>query len=122
MIKIDFELNTSGKGFWSPVAKTVKCVSMVAESLASDGDREFGELRVYFDTKSWDVSKHGLIYTDPAFLDALRAALNDFGFEPEAVDDVQYSEQGMQGDDYVSFDVCEDFLPEYRRMIMRAAA
>lgn len=84
--------------------------------MVMDGDREFGELRVYFDVKTCDVRKDGLIYTDDQFIAELKAALNDMGFEPEEVDDVYYSEQGMQGEDYVSFDVCEVFLPGYRRV------
>jgi hypothetical protein len=119
---VNFKLSTAGTGYWSRSIKTVTCTKIDAHSMASDGDREFGELRVYFDTKTWNIRKDGFIYTDPQFLAELRAALNDMGFEPEAVDDVEYSEQGMQGDDYVSLDVCEVFLPAYRRMTATVTA
>lgn len=121
-MNVNFVLTTSGDGYWSNTRKAVKCTSLVAESLVTDGDREFGELRVYFDTNTWNVHRDGLIYTDKNFLEELRAALNDMGFEPEAVDDIHYSEQGMQGDDYVSLDVCEVFLPAYRRMMAEVTA
>ena len=52
-------------------------------------------------------SKHGLIYTDRQFLRELRAFLDAHGL-PGA--DVDYSEQGMQGDNYVSLDIGKDFL------------
>ena len=116
-MNVNFKCSTNGSGLWSQVAKTVQCVKLDADARVSDGEREFGELRVYFDVKTWNVRKDGLIYTDEQFIKELRAALNDLGFSPEAVDDViYYSEQGMQGADYVSLDVCEVFLPEYRRV------
>jgi hypothetical protein len=72
-----------------------------------DTDKDmFGELRVYFDTDTWDVNVHGLIYTDRGFLKELREFLNAHGL-PGA--DVSYSEQGMQGDDYVSLDAGHKF-------------
>ncbi len=72
-----------------------------------DEDKDFGELCVYFDTKTWDVNADGLIYTDRQFQNDLRAFLNTHGL-PGA--DVDYSEQGMQGDDYVSLDIGRKFL------------
>ena len=35
-----------------------------------------------------------------------------FGFSPDAILDVSYTEQGMQGTDYVSLDVGQTFLNE----------
>lgn len=96
--------NTSGDGYWSDVAKAVTVVDI--KLLWVDDDKEFGELAVYFD-KSWDVRKDGLIYTDSNFLEELQAFLNAQGL---AGNDVSYSEQGMQGDNYVSCDVGEDFI------------
>jgi hypothetical protein len=34
------------------------------------------------------------------------------GFSDAALDDIDYSEQGMQGDNYVSMDVGSDFIRE----------
>ena len=96
--------NTCGDGYWSEVAKAVRIVDMRLGYVSDE--RDFGELCVYFNTEDWDVERDGLIYTDSAFLDELR----DFLITQELSDDVEYSEQGMQGDNYVSLDVSEAFL------------
>jgi len=108
MLKVTAKLSTAGDGYWSTVAKTVQITRL---SLAYTNDElDFGELRVYFDTKTWDVNKDGLIYTDSDFLADLKALLTDMGFDAS---DVDYSEQGMQGDNYVSLDVGECFINTY---------
>ena len=97
-------LNTCGDGYWSNVAKAVR-ITDIQLGWATD-ERDYGELCVYFNTEDWDVERDGLIYTDSAFLDELR----DFLITHELSDDVEYSEQGMQGDNYVSLDVEADFI------------
>lgn len=109
MSKVVF--NTDGKrGLWSNVAKAVTITDMTlgtATLWEGDTDKDlFGELRVYFDTDTWDTSTDGLIYTDRGFLKDLQGFLNSHGL-PGA--DVSYSEQGMQGDDYVSLDAGHKF-------------
>lgn len=99
---------TNGKGLWSDVAKNVKTTSIDVPYI--NEEQSFGELRVYFDTKTWDTNEDGLIYTDPLFLSELKLLLNN---ESLAGSDVTYSEQGMQGDDYVSFDVGVDFIKSW---------
>jgi hypothetical protein len=105
MIKFNTEFETAGDGYWSNVAKTVTTTEISVPYVNDEVD--FGELRVYFDTQSWDVNEDGLIYTDSLFLAMLRERLAECGFDAT---DVTYSEQGMQGDDYVSLDVGEKFL------------
>lgn len=100
--------NTAGDGYWSTVAKSVEIVNMQLGYVAEDKD--FGELCVYFNTRDWDVSKDGLIYTDSEFLHELNAFLVEQGLCA-----VDYSEQGMQGDNYVSLDVEGDFLQAWER-------
>ena len=94
---------TAGKGLWSNVSKEVVTVGFSIPYL--DEDFDFGELRIYFDTDSWNVEDDGLIYTDPLFLANIREA---FG-----TDDINYSEQGMQGDNFVSFDIGKEFILMY---------
>ena len=96
-------LNTNGKGLWSDTAKAVRIVDMVLDmgTEYEDDNTIFGEFRVYFNTEDWDTAEHGLIYTDKQFMSELREFLNAQGL-PGA--DISYSEQGMQGDDYVSCD------------------
>jgi hypothetical protein len=95
------KITTCGMGYWSDVIKEVKTVGYTVDASSI----YFGELRVYFDTKTWNVDEDGLIYTDDAFLESIRVA---FG-----TNDIEYSEQGMQGDDFVSFDVGSEFLNMY---------
>jgi hypothetical protein len=105
MYKVNATLNTNGKGYWS---RTVAAVEITALQLAYINDeQDFGELRVYFNTATWDVNKQGLIYTDKQFMRELKELLTQKGFN---VKDVSYSEQGMQGDNYVSCDVGKKFI------------
>ena len=60
--------------------------------------------RFYFDPQLWDVDKYGLVYTDETFMNALHARLRVAGWiKPER--GINYSENGMQGANYVDFDV-----------------
>ena len=98
-------LNTNGNGLWSSEEKAVRITDMVLDKgTIWEGDTDadaFGEFRVYFDTDTWDTAEDGLIYTDKGFLAELRAFLDAHGLPGK---DICYSEQGMQGDDYVSLD------------------
>jgi N-dimethylarginine dimethylaminohydrolase len=102
-------LHTNGSGYWSERAAAVRvtelCLGYVSE------DAEFGELCVHFNTDDWRVDKHGLIYTDGQFRAELQAYLTSIGLDGS---DVEYSEQGMQGDNYVSCDVGESFIASYK--------
>ena len=105
MYKVNATLNTNGKGYWS---RTATAVEVTGLQLAYTNDElDFGELRVRFTAASWDVNKLGLIYTDKLFMTELKALLTTMGFDAS---DVDYSEQGMQGDTYVSCDVGELFI------------
>lgn len=102
-------LHTDGlRGLWSTVAKAVTVTDIqLGMGTQWDGEEEiFGELRVYFDTKTWDINEDGLIYTDENFLRELREFLDQHGLPGN---DVCYSEQGMQEVDYVSLDAGDKF-------------
>ena len=105
MYKVNATLNTNGNGYWS---RTKAAVEITALQLAYINDeQDFGELRVYFNTKTWFVNADGLIYTDKQFMRELKELLVQKGFDTS---DLSYSEQGMQGDAYVSCDVGECFI------------
>jgi hypothetical protein len=111
MYKINATLNTSGGGYWS---NTKAAVEITALQLSYINDElDFGELRVRFNTASWDVNKLGLIYTDKQFMTELKELLTAKGFD---AGDVSYSEQGMQGDTYVSCDVGERFINTFMQV------
>lgn len=104
-------LHTDGNGHWSNVKRAVTVTGFKVPYISDD--KEFGELRVYFDTATWDVEQHGLIYTDKLFRSELKIYLAQLGYDSS---DVSYSEQGMQGDDYVSLDAGENFIRTWMEM------
>ncbi len=106
---MDVIFHTAGDGYWSNVSKAVRVTDMKLGYVSDDGD--FGELRVYFDTDTWNVEQHGLIYTDSQFYKDLQVFVKEHGL---AVD-LCYSEQGMQGDNYVSLDVGAEFLQSWNK-------
>ena len=105
MYKVNATLNTGGGGYWSNT-KTAVEVTRLQLAYTSD-ELDFGELRVYFNTTTWDVNTLGLIYTDKQFMRELKELLVHKGFDTS---DLSYSEQGMQGDNFVSCDVGECFI------------
>ena len=111
MYKINATLNTSGGGYWSNTATAVEITALQLSYINDELD--FGELRVRFNTASWDVNKLGLIYTDKQFMTELKELLTAKGFD---AGDVSYSEQGMQGDAYVSCDVGERFINTFMQV------
>jgi hypothetical protein len=115
---------TDGKGHWSEEARAVD-ITKLKIGFNNQGmfpDEPFyGELQAYFEpsgfTKnSWNVRAYGLIYTDKQWLREFRAGLRAVGFSRRAAFDVQYSEQGMQGTDYVSFDIGQHFWASWKRV------
>jgi len=101
-------LSTDGRGLWSNQAKDVPIIDL--QLSVNDPDKEYGELLVMFNDNYWDVNTDGLIYTDELFMKQLEEYLSKQGL---AGADVDYSEQGMQGDNYVSCDVGEDFIASW---------
>lgn len=101
-------LHTDGSGYWSEEAKAVRITALSLGYVSDEGD--CGELCVHFNTDDWRVDKDGLIYTDKGFAEGLRAYLNSIGLSGNGV---SYSEQGMQGDNMVSFDADETFIQSW---------
>ena len=109
-MSLSFErtIKTLGNGLWSSEARDVEVTRLEVNVMPGN----YGELKVFFNTDTWNTQEHGLIYTDgyasnEGFVHELRKRLNDIGLPGN---DVNYSEQGMQGDDFVSFDVGEEFI------------
>lgn len=108
-------LNTNGNGYWSVAKK--KVIVTKARIIFFDNKCDIGELRVFFDINSWSTIEDGLIYTDRRFLKELRQVFVELGMSEKAVKALDYSEQGMQGDDYVSLDITEPFIKSYMNLI-----
>ncbi len=100
-------------GLWSNVAANVTITRLEIPYLDGESllDSRFGELRVYFD-ESWDTHNDGLIYTDKTWIADFRALLVKKGFSARAAEAIEYSEAGMQGDEYVSLDIGDPFIIE----------
>jgi len=102
---------TNGKGLWSKAVRTitVRRIELDHFDLGLDGDL-YVSFRVYFTKKDWNIHKHGLIYTDDSFIRDLRNGMNkmpqfDGVFTTRGDAAVDYTEQGQQGDNYVSVEV-----------------
>ena len=102
-------LHTDGSGLWSNAKQAVRILDFELSYI--NKEESYGELRVLFDERDWAVGSLGLIYTDRLFLQELSEYLNSIGL---AGDDVDYSEQGMQGENFVSCDVGEKFMASYK--------
>ena len=106
-----FIARTNGSGFWSSRKKEVPLVKM---KLFKSPNPNFGELRVYFDSKIWNPKEDGLIYTDTLWLEDFYVILFSIGFPRNLMPtQLDYSEQGMQGYDYVSLDCVKKFIDFY---------
>lgn len=101
-------ISTDGCGYWNRRAAAVQTIS--CELFFCNEEKEFGELRMYFDTRTWSVDDHGLIYGDNQFDQQARECLQRHGLDAS---DCGYSESGMQGNDYVSFDVGSKFIESW---------
>ena len=96
-------VHTGGHGYWSHEPGKEVEIDRV-EHYVSPGDRERDIktehfLKVYFTPSTWDVNRHGLIYTDDRFLKEFRSALRRAGYH--SASKTYYTEQGMQGEKYV---------------------
>jgi len=107
---VNFVTHTNGRGYWSTVSGCIK-ISRVRLAYLDD-ELDFGELRAYFDPREWDTNKDGLIYTDPTWIESFRNCMATMGFSETALQDIDYSEAGMQGGNYVSMDVGGNFVRE----------
>lgn len=121
--QVNWQTHTAGDGLWSSSVSKVQILRVELAYVNDEGD--FGELRAYFNSQDWSTEFDGLIYTDKIWINEFRALMRSLGFTRNAVNDIDYSEQGMQGEDFVSMDVGEDFLrevePMYRFVINREA-
>ncbi len=109
LFDLEASLSTDGTGLWSDVAKHVR-IYRISHTFYKREDEFYGEMRVYFNLKDWNVVADGLIYTDPLFLRGLRLSFEDMGMSESDSHLVCYSEQGMQTSEYVSLDIGTSFI------------
>jgi len=107
---VDIKTSCNGQGYWS--GRPLKRIRIHELRVPTSG-HDFGELTAWFSKDDWDIDEHGLIYTDHGWLRTFRWGLRKYGFSWDAIRNIDYSEQGMQGETYVSKDVGKPFLDEY---------
>lgn len=113
-ITVNKMFTVCGDGYWSNTAKDV-FVTDIGMFVSTVNDADEGEEAMYCDgdmyalttAETWNEEELGLIYTDSAFLECVRAELIKAGISVEAAEAVNYSEQGMQDEGRVSLDAYE---------------
>ena len=94
-------LHTSGNGYWG---KTAKAVRVTGFAIWTNG--EYTQVNATYNTDDWNPNVDGLIYTDPTFLEELKAYFAAQGVD---VSELDYSEHGMQDENFVHLEAGEAF-------------
>jgi len=121
-LKTPMLCQTNGDGYWSGTNRTVATTKVEIEV----GEIEFSlhrgtvflpvHIKAFFPKRSWDTDKHGLIYTDSLWLKDFRKQFaKQFPSLAWAANKIDYTEQGMQGDNYVSLEFALKSLPAMRK-------
>lgn len=100
-------VSTNGRGLWSNIERKVDIDSIVvhwADMDINDEPWRSVEVRVGFTPETWDINEDGLIYTDTRFTAGVRKILKNRGLALISKD-LNYTEQGMQGENYVSMEI-----------------
>ena len=111
--QLKFKLEVGGTGCWTSwsgeVTGTLK-FKVTEPSVGPSGEvnyRGFAEGRFYLD--NWN-NEFGMVYTDREFIDHLNDSLEQLGFKHAK--EIDYSEAGMQGENYVSLDASYELAQE----------
>ncbi|MDY0215251.1 MAG: hypothetical protein RBS24_07060 [Bacilli bacterium] len=95
---VNWAIQTGGDGLWSSRSTIVE-VTQISINWVGDG---VVEVNLTFDPNTWNTERDGLIYTDQCFLigahEKIAKLLPGVSFA------LDYTEEGMQGDDYVSLE------------------
>lgn len=126
-MKVEITTHTNGKGLWTCDQRMVlinKIDIGYSNQKYFPEDPFYGELQAFFvphgfSEGTWNVEGHGLIYTDKLWLREFKKGLRELGLSVIAVRDIDYSEQGMQGEDYVSLDVGDKFYASWKRLMKK---
>jgi len=126
-IEVNKMFTVCGDGYWSNTAKQV-FVTDIGMFVSTNNEADEGEEASYCDgdmyalttAETWNENELGLIYTDSAFLECVKAELIKAGISIEAAEAVTYSEQGMQDEGRVSMDAYD--VADYLRTRMQVTA
>jgi hypothetical protein len=101
---LEGKASTDGKGLWSNEVKKDIPIKIYFSEFHADA---------FFSLNDWDTYKVGLIYTDKTFLNDVRNLLKNAGLKH--YQDIDFSEQGLQGVNYVDFDLGKKLYQELRK-------
>lgn len=103
-VPVNGSVLTGTDGHWLRITepKNLSILGVYAMLMDIGDGEKIAELRVYFDLKSWSTVDHGLIYGDDMFKGNFLKLVAGSGVTTQ---NIEYSEHGMQGMDYVSFDL-----------------
>jgi len=120
--KTTMSCSTNGKGLWSVDTRSVPITKIVLE--VGELSAHFYDfslylpvyVNAYFTKKDWNTDKHGLIYTDALWLkDFKKQFAKQFPSLAWAANKIDYTEQGMQGDNYVSLEFVLESMPSIKK-------
>lgn len=100
----DSVASTDGSGLYTK--KIVKDIPIKLEAELRINNGVLGVLNVYFRPEDWNPKVDNLIYTDKKFQSCINKILKGMGYR----ETIEYSEQGMQGSNYVNFDLPQSFI------------
>ena len=104
-VKFKETINTSGKGLWSNVSKDVKFTYIEISEYYID---------VYFDNRSWNIDKYGLIYSDNEWLNNFKNILIEkYELDSSLINAIIYTEQGLQGYNRINLEILKLKNGEY---------
>jgi hypothetical protein len=102
-----FQCRVGGDGLWSDKETIVDITAILPDTVRD----KYITFMVFFE--NWNVDEDGLIYTDKTFKEDFRNHLIYLGLNPEVAARISYTEQGMQGDDYVSMETDDNRFAEW---------
>ena len=105
-IPVQWAIQTGGDGLWSSRSTIVEITGL---TIKWEGGN-LVEINASFDPNTWNVERDGLIYTDKMFLEGIRRKLSDLCGVNMTLD---YTEQGMQGEDYISLESIDRMAAVY---------
>jgi len=110
--KLPLRCKTTGHGLWSKEVRIVTSskieikIGEVYTNLQKFAVSMPIYFNVFFTKKAWDTEKYGLIYTDEGWLKDFRTQFADrFPSLSWIAKKTDYTEQGMQGTNYVSLEI-----------------
>jgi hypothetical protein len=102
------------KGLWHKTPGKLVNVTLYIENTAIFKRDQYTYINAYFNKNEWNTKKDGLIYTDGGAENDITTLLQLAGFKNYK--DIGYTEQGKQGENYISLSTGTKLSKELRNM------